>query len=70
MNVADIAFDHPSFVVLAISLAVSICNEFISWVVVYRTDRYKYLKGQLLSGEKRLEVIFFTCSMCSRYCDG
>jgi hypothetical protein len=66
MNLAEILFEHPSFVVIVISLAACVCNEFIGWVLVYRKDRYKYLKGQLLSGEKRLEVFYLpaACVNC------
>ena len=56
MPLPPVLQDHPGFVVILVSLAGCVCNEFLSWLLVYRRDRYKYLKGQLLAGKKRLEV--------------
>lgn len=67
MELPPVLQDHPGFVVILVSLAGCVANEFLSWLLVYRRDRYKYLKGQLLAGEKRLEVwymrVTFPCSM-------
>lgn len=63
MEVPVILLDNPGFVVIGIALAACTANEFLAWLFVYRRDRYKYIKGQLLAGEKRLEVFF--CLICS-----
>ena len=67
MELPSVLQDHPGFVVILVSLAGCVANEFLSWLLVYRRDRYNYLKGQLLAGEKRLEVWYmramFPCSM-------
>lgn len=59
MNLPDILLDNPALVVIGVSAAACACNEFLAWLFVYRRDRYKYLKSQLQSGEKRLEVCFW-----------
>lgn len=56
--------ENPAFVVIGISLAACTANEFLAWLFVYRQDRFKYLKSQLLLGEKKLEVLCYL--LCAR----
>lgn len=47
--------DDCAFIV-SISLASALFSEFVSWVLIYRTDHYKQLKGKIEVSSKKLEV--------------
>jgi hypothetical protein len=41
---------------------IAIAVEFLSWLLVYRTDKFKHSKAQLLITERKLEVRHTTAS--------
>lgn len=45
-----------AFAVLGATVLAVVMNEILSWILVYRTDKYTRLKQNLLQAEKRLEV--------------
>eukprot|EP00892_Ulva_mutabilis_P002498 jgi/Ulvmu1/12249/UM086_0040.1 len=46
-----------AFAILGATVLAVVLNEMLSWLLVYRTDRYTRLKQNLLQAEKRLETL-------------